>query len=639
MALQNSPRPTVLVIDDEPNILKLMKMIFKSKCDVLVADTGEKGLQLFKKQMPDVVIVDLNMPPPDGFEITKYVTAASYVPVVIISGYNDSEKIIQALRAGAINYYIKPIGDLDVFVEVVCQLIATKRRMDSCLTLQANLQQQVEERTMLYKKEKQDVESTQRKLSTQVILLEKIIDNIPHAVFWQDKELKYCGANKVFAKMFIGVEDIDGIIGCTIYDLNLSPKMAEKLYQLDVEILRTGISVTTEIQIRNFNGNEVMMLATKSRLENDKGNVEGLVGVLIDITKQKLVEMDLHERESFLREQNAQLLATLSDRYKFGEIVGKSQIMQNMYDLILSAGYSHANILLRGEHGSGKKLVGKAICQQGQRKDACFEYLDCDVSDFELRNSLFGSVTPSALSAGDFKKSVGMLALADRGTLYLDNIEKLSLKIQKELLDALTNGFVHPVSKNRIHVDVRLISATSEHLRDFVIKGLMRQEFLFFLQVIVINVPALRERKEDIPLLVDFFLKKYNPELVHDIDPVVMKALQDYDWPGNIQEFQNTIQRYISLGKLDFLGPTISLNEEFNQDYAPEEWESLSHAVEDLEKIMILKALEKCDWHQTHTAEYLGIDRKTLAKKMKGYHFLSKRKADRGSNSRFPPNG
>lgn len=382
---------------------------------------------------------------------------------------------------------------------------------------------------------------------------------------------------------------------------------------------------TIEIQITDPSGNEIVVQSTKSRLENGHGKVEGLVGVSLDVTKQKLTEMDLHEREAFLRDQNAQLLATLSDRYKFGEIVGKSKVMQNMYDLILSAAYSQSNILLRGEHGSGRKIVGKTICQQSRRKESGFEYIDCEMSDYDLRNSLFGHLESRVSSGENHQRSAGVLALADRGTLYLDGIENLSLKMQGELLEALTHGYIHPVSNELVKVDVRLICATSENLRDLVIKGLMRQEFLFFVQVIVIDVPALRERKEDIPLLADFFLKKYTPELAHDIDPAIIKALQDYDWPGNIREFQNTIQRYASLGKLDFLGagqPGVDLH----QEYAPEEWESLSVAVEDLEKTMILKALDKCDWHQTHTAEYLQIDRKTLAKKMKGYHLLQKRK-------------
>ncbi|EKD41017.1 MAG: PAS modulated sigma54 specific transcriptional regulator, Fis family [uncultured bacterium] len=623
-----SRKPLVLIIDDEPLLLEMMASVLESKCDVLTAKTGEKGLRLFKEKNPDLVIVDLNMPHPDGYAITEYVKSVSYVPVVVVSGNNQSEKIIQALRAGAVNYYIKPIEKLEAFAEVICQHVANKWLMDSCFALQATLEQQVEERTALYEQEKQGVKSAQGKLSIQVKLLEKIIAQIPHAVFWKDKNLIYRGANKVFAKLFVGIDDPGKIVGRSVFDLDIPLQTANLLHAQDVEVLKTGRPATIEIQITGPSGSEISVQTTKSRLENGHGKIEGLVGVSLDMTKQKLTEMDLHEREAFLRDQNAQLLATLSDRYKFGEIVGKSQIMQNMYDLILSAGYSQSNILLRGEHGSGRKLVGKTICQQSRRKESGFEYLDCELSDFDLRNSLFGSCESLVPSGKNCPRSAGALALADRGTLYLDGIEKLSLKMQGELLEALTHGYIHPVSNEQVKVDVRLICATSENLRDLVIKGLMRQEFLFFVQVIVINVPALRERKEDIPLLADFFLKKYTPELAHDIDPAIIKALQDYEWPGNIREFQNTIQRYASLGRLDFLGPSEHHQNNTLTDYAPEEWESLSLAVENLEKTMILKALDKCDWHQSRTAEYLGIDRKTLAKKMKGYHLLPKRKKD-----------
>ncbi|OGR06446.1 MAG: hypothetical protein A2511_03795 [Deltaproteobacteria bacterium RIFOXYD12_FULL_50_9] len=616
-------KPCILVIDDDPIFLKIMQETFRGKCDVLIAQDGEEGIRLFDETKPDLVMVDLQMPPPDGFVILKHITSVSYIPVVVVSGNTQSEKIIQALRAGAINYYTKPISEIDAFVEVICQLAAAKRRMDFCVALQENLEAQVEERTALYEHKKQCLVKTQDELASQVKLLEKIIAKIPYAVFWKDKEMNFKGANKIFAKLMTGSSDPDGIVGKSVFDLGLPPQTANLLHEQDLKILATGVPETIEILVTDFQGNEVMLESTKSRLENNRGEAEGLVGVCIDITKRKLVEMNLHDRETFLRNQNTQLLATLSDRYKFGEIVGKSQVMQEMYDLILSAAYSHSNVLLRGEQGSGRQYVGKAIWQQSQRKDVGFLYLDCEMSDFEVRRHLFGCCDSlSAETNPDI--SAGFLILADHGTLYLDNIESLSLKLQSELIDALKNGFVQPVTKKFIKVDVRLICATSETLRNLVIQGLMGQEFLFFIQIIVINVPSLRERKEDIPLLADFFLKKYHPEMAQDLDPIVTKALQDYDWPGNLQEFKNTIQRYASLGKLDFFHSSIS-GGQLRTDYEPEEWASLSLAVEDLEKTLILKALEKHNWHQSHTASDLGIDRKTLGKKMKGYNLPSKR--------------
>lgn len=213
MAKNISRKPLVLVIDDDLIILKMMKMALELKCDVLTAKTGKEGLQLFKKERPDLVIADLNMPAPDGYAITEYVKSVSYVPVVIVSGNNQSDKIIQALRAGAVNYYVKPIENLGAFVEVVCQLVLNKWQMDTCYALQTNLEQEVKNRTELYEHEKQGVKNVQGKLSTQVKLLEKIIAQIPHAVFWKDKDLIYRGANKVFAKLFVGVDDPDRSLG------------------------------------------------------------------------------------------------------------------------------------------------------------------------------------------------------------------------------------------------------------------------------------------------------------------------------------------------------------------------------------------------------------------------------------------
>lgn len=449
-------------------------------------------------------------------------------------------------------------------------------------------------------------------------LLGTIISSIPHAIAWQDKDLIYRGANKIFTKLFIGTNNPAEIIGQSVFDLNLTPEIATFLHGSDEEILETGLPATTEVAICNPSGHEIIISTTKSRIENEDGKVEGLVSVSFDVTMQRLAEKDLAEREVFLRNQNMQLFATLSDRYKFGEIVGKSQVMQDMYGLILSAGYSDANVLIRGEHGSGRRLVGKTIFQQSRKIESGIEYINSDVSDHEIRETLFGTRRPELA----VKESSGSLILANQGTLFLDGVEKLSLEIQGELLNALSYGFIHPISKDLIKVNVRLICSTAENLRELVTKGLMRQDFLFFIQIIIINVPSLRDRKEDIPLLVDFFLREYDQESTRDIDPITMKALQDYNWPGNIQELKNTIQRYVALGKLDFLGPIGSTEPHLN--YADEEWESLGAAIEDLEKTMILKALEKHDWHQTHTSEDLGIDRKTLAKKMKIYNLFTR---------------
>jgi len=346
-------------------------------------------------------------------------------------------------------------------------------------------------------------------------------------------------------------------------------------------------------------------------------------GIVTDITEQKNVMEALREREAYLRKENIRLRSNIKDRYKFGDIVGKSPAMQEVYELILRASSTDVNVIIYGESGTGKELVARAIHDMSDRKNGLFVPVNSGAIPDNLMESEFFGYKKGAFTGATVDKH-GYLDLADQGTLFLDELGEIDLNIQAKLLRAVEGGGYTPVGEAKAKKsDARIISATSRDLQDHVRKGLMREDFFYRVHIIPIYLPSLRQRKEDIPLLVDHFLKTYEyEEKVPPITGNVLEAMLEYEWPGNVRELQNTLHRYVTLKRLDFLGaPLRAAASSKDVHYEPmmeKEW-SLRDAVENFEREYILKKLEMNQWHRSRVAAMLRINRKTLFKKMRLY--------------------
>jgi len=305
----------------------------------------------------------------------------------------------------------------------------------------------------------------------------------------------------------------------------------------------------------------------------------------------------------------------------FDELVGRHPRMARLYELIAQVAQTHATVLITAESGTGKELVARAIHRQSPRRDQPFIAVNlAAIPDTLLESELFGH--EKGAFTGAHARKPGKFELAHGGTLFLDEVGSLRIDLQAKLLRALQQREVERLGGTRtIPVDVRVIAATNIDLRQAVRARAFREDLFYRLNVVPLGVPALRERKEDIPLLVDHFVKKYARDFKKDVrgvSPSALPALAAYDWPGNVRELENTIERSVALAT----HPTIRL-EDLPLDLAIHEVgqarglaESaplpLKEARERFEQAYVLRALEREDWNQSRAARSLGVHRNTL---------------------------
>ncbi len=336
------------------------------------------------------------------------------------------------------------------------------------------------------------------------------------------------------------------------------------------------------------------------------------------------------ERSNLIRE-NIRLRQAVEERYKFWNLIGKSPTMQRVYDLVEKVSQTKANVLITGESGTGKELVAKAVHYNSARKDCSFITLNCGaIPENLLESELFGHMKGSFTGAIANKR--GLLEMAESGTLFMDEIGELPLPLQVKLLRVIQEReFKRVGGTEDIKVDLRIISASNQDLQQKVALSTFREDLFYRLNVIQIKIPPLRERKEDIPLLVNHFVRKYSADTgkeIEGVSPEALELLLGYDFPGNVRELENIIERSITLET----SPTIAerhirsyLNERMISKSIPpsleipEEGMDLNRVVEDLEKAFILKALEHTGGVKKKAAEILGMNFRAMRYKLAKY--------------------
>src|SRR6266487_3772695 len=332
-------------------------------------------------------------------------------------------------------------------------------------------------------------------------------------------------------------------------------------------------------------------------------------------------------------EENIQLKRALKQRYNFEHIVGKSEPMLKIFDLVAQVAPSRSTVLLQGESGTGKELIAKALHLNSPRRDRPFVPVNTGSMPPDLLEStLFGHVKGAFTSAIASKK--GLFEIADRGTLFLDEIGTMSLDTQSKILRVLQDRkFMHLGGVHEIQVDVRIIAATNADLKQHVREGKFREDLFYRLNVITIDLPPLRQRKEDIPLLVEFFLNKYSEENERPVRRVTTEALRpllSYSWPGNVRELENVIERAVVLSSGPEIGPDLLPDHIAGRGALPfietRGDASLFDLMEECERQIINDMLEKCNWNQTEAAERFHIPLSTLNQKIKRLSIEIKKK-------------
>ncbi len=564
----------VLIIDDEESIRFAFKnFLSKVGYNVFSAESYHEAIDIISTGDFDAIFSDILLQEYNGLDILKYIRKQNMnCPVLMITGQPDVATATEAIRLGAFDYLIKPIEKETI-------LRSTKIATD-------------------YKKivdEKSEAERENQKSQKQ---LEAIFRSVSEAIITFDKNNIILSANEATQK--ICIVDPNELINRNISELSdLSPCFAHQIFkditERDIALQEHTISFTYEGDKK-----KTIVLNSSPLLDSDGVSI-GTIVAMRDETKLTLLQKEL------------------AGRHKFHDIIGKNIMMQRIYDLIKKLSRVETTILITGESGTGKELIARAVHYSGSRKDEPFICLNCSaLSESLLETELFGHV--KGAFTGAVKNSHGRFHDAHGGTLFLDEIGDISQSIQLKLLRVLQEKTYERVGDSTpIKTDVRIIAATNRDLKDLISDGKFREDLFYRLKVVEIHLPPLRERTDDIPLLTNHFISRFNNKFKMNISGVssdVLRMFMRYPWRGNIRELEHAIEHAFVLCQSDSISPDdlpieISEQNTFSQPVhiAPD-----NGSVSDQQ---LLNTLEQTHWNKTETSRLLGISRQTLYRRLK----------------------
>lgn len=387
-----------------------------------------------------------------------------------------------------------------------------------------------------------------------------------------------------------------------------------------------GLKVLTEIKLLNPSI-EVVIMTAYGTIENAvalmKNGAYDFLTKPINLDVLENILSNIKEKK-FLQEENRLLKEQLQEKFRFQEIISQSELMEKVLNLAGRVASSKTTVLIRGESGTGKELIARAIHYASPRKDKSFVVVNvASLSENLLESELFGH--EKGAFTGAIKERIGRFEEADGGTLFIDEVGDIPLTVQVKLLRAIQFGEFQRVGSNQIfHTDVRIIAATHRNLEEMIAKGKFREDLFYRLNVVEIKLPSLRERKEDIPLLVNHFIKKYASETnksVNGIESEAIDYLMKYNFPGNVRELENIIERAVVLTRSEFITkddlPQLRKISEldrkldaYNLDDPYEE------KLKTFEKTIINEALSRTNGNKSAAARLLGITERHLRSRL-----------------------
>ncbi|MEW5747129.1 MAG: sigma-54-dependent Fis family transcriptional regulator [Nitrospirota bacterium] len=562
-------KPTILVIDDEESIRYTFESFLAEEgYNVLAAESVDEAMGIISHTLFDVLFVDILMGGRSGIELLREVKERGMnCPVVMITGYPNIDTASEAVRFGAFDYLPKPVKQ--------DRLLSVAR-----LALQHKMLTDEKERYRAH--------------------LEAIFRSVKDAIITVDTERRILALNEAAKTLgtLTGAE-----IGAMLV-LRPASLQAACCDALKETIAQMKPVEVPRIECQRDDGGVQVLEISMVPLKDAHGLLSGAVVVIRDQTHLDGLERNLRERQQFYN------------------IVGKSRKMQEIYSLIDDLADVQTTVLITGESGTGKELVAEALHYRGGRSTKPFVTVNCSaLSESLLESELFGHV--KGAFTGAVRDKVGRFQRADGGTIFLDEIGDITPRMQLRLLRVLQEKEFERVGDSTpIKVDVRVVAATNRVLREKVKRGEFREDLYYRLKVVEIPLPPLRERREDIPLLVASFLKKFNKKLNKEIVAVsaeVQQMLLMHTWPGNIRELEHTLEHAFILCR----GTTITIND------LPSDFKSTvesRHALAEEggtdEPKAILHALEKAAWNKAGAARLLGISRRTIYRKIKEYNLM-----------------
>jgi two-component system response regulator HydG len=424
--------------------------------------------------------------------------------------------------------------------------------------------------------------------------------------------------------------------GYSIFEADDGSKAIEKVYEqafdlilMDIRMITvSGLEALNEIKVFNPAIPVIIMTAYSSvetAVEALKSGAYDYLTKPLDFDELRLaMERAMDHRQ--LREENRLLRESLGNHFDRQNIIGRSPNMVKLLETVAQVAPSEASVLITGESGTGKEMIAGAIHFNSPRKDGPFVKLNCAaITETLLESELFGH--EKGAFTGAHKRKEGRFRQAHGGSIFLDEISEMSLAMQVKLLRVLQEREITRVGGEEvIEVDVRLIAATNKDLLGEIQAGGFREDLFYRLNVVTLNMPPLRERREDVPLLAQHFLEMFaekNRKTIKGFTPQAMDQLVRYDWPGNVRELMNAVERAVVLASLEYLDekdlPLVLKGEPTEGEALAEQAIPGDLPLEEVEKASILKTLELTSGNKSEAARRLGITRRTLHKKLKKY--------------------
>ncbi|MBL7050429.1 MAG: sigma 54-interacting transcriptional regulator [Nitrospira sp.] len=554
----------ILIIDDEEGIRFTFGKFLKAKqYSVDTAKDFDEALECISTNDYDVIFADIILRGKTGIDVLREINKRNInCPVIMITGYPNIDTASEAIRLGAFDYIPKPIQK-DTLFHVIDVALQHKAVMDEKEKYRLNL--------------------------------EAIFTSVKDAIISVDKDLNIIEINNA-AKKICGLNRT--IIG---KKFNSEGEICNRncVASLIDTINRKESVETGRIECQSKNKNDQTVSLTNFPLLDRHGLFSGAIMVVRDETRINSLERDLREQQGYHK------------------IIGKSKKMQDIYSLIDLLSDVESTVLISGESGTGKELVAAALHYKGNRSNNNMVKVNCSaLSENLLESELFGHVRGSF--TGAVKDKTGRFKKADGGTIFLDEIADISPKIQIKLLRVLQEKEFEPVGDSKtIKVDVRVITASNQNLSKKVEAGLFREDLYYRLNVMKLILPPLRERRDDIPLLVEHFIAVFNKKFKKNISSIssdTKKIFLDYNWPGNVRELEHTIEHAFILCRQSIINVEHLPSELTNYNTRETSYDDNCN-LDDPE--VLISALKKSSWNKTKAAELLGISRRSIYRKIK----------------------
>lgn len=558
----------ILIVDDEENIrFTLENFLLEKEYEVTTAGNYQEALVGLDRADFDVIFADIFLGVGEtGIGLLKEVRGRSLcTPVIMFTGSPGAETAAEAVRLGAFDYLPKPILK-DAFLRITDRAIRHKLLVEEKERYRLNL--------------------------------EAIFSSVKDAIITVDEELHVLEANEA-SKDICNITRID--IG-TSFSV-LSKQCNKQCYHALADTVTNKQSVEIHrLECGHILRPQQVVSVTTYPLVSNKGLFSGAILVVNDETQLVTLECELKER------------------HQFHHIIGKNDSMQEIYSLIENLADVQSTILITGESGTGKELISEAIHYKGERRRKPFVKVNCSaLSEHLLESELFGHV--KGAFTGATHDRMGRFQKAEGGTIFLDEIGDVSSKTQLQLLRVLQDKEFERVGDSTpVKVDVRIITATNQDIQDKIKRGGFRQDLYYRLKVVEISLPPLRERRDDIPLLIAHFLHKFNRKLqknIMNISSEVQNLFMNYQWPGNIRELEHSIEHafivcHQSIITMEHL--PLTMKKHFGTEAVlPEQTPSS-------EKQLLILALEKTAWSRTKAAKLVGLSRSTFYRKLEEHH-------------------